>query len=83
MNQLRGQQRGPTPRTDYANYTTVEDIPTKEEVLTGTFFLHDYPIIIPFDSGASHNFLYSTCAKKAKLSPVATKTSYMISTPEG
>jgi hypothetical protein len=27
-----------------------------EEVLAGTFFLNDQPIIILFDSGASHDF---------------------------
>jgi hypothetical protein len=53
------------------------------EVLAGTFFLNIYPIIILFDSGASHDFISSTCAKKAILSMVATKAPYVISTPEG
>jgi hypothetical protein len=48
----------------------VEQIPTEEEVLVGTFFLNECPIIILFDSGASHNFMSSTCAKKAKLTLV-------------
>jgi hypothetical protein len=46
-----------------------------------TFFLHDRSIIILIDSGASHNFMSSVCAKKAKLSLVATNTLYVISTP--
>jgi hypothetical protein len=41
-----------------------------EEDLVGTFFLNECPIIILFDSGASHGFMSSTCAKKAKLSLV-------------
>jgi predicted aspartyl protease len=52
-------------------------------VLAGTFFLNDQPIIILLDSGASHDFMSSTCAKKARLRLVASGTSYVISTPGG
>jgi predicted aspartyl protease len=65
------------------NYTTAEEIPMGEEVLAGMFFLNEHPVIILFDSGASHDFISSTCAKKAKLSMVATEAPYMISTPGG
>jgi hypothetical protein len=61
----------------------MEEIPTGEEVLAGTFFLNEHPIIILFDSGASHDFMSSTCTKKTKLSLVAPETPYVISTPEG
>jgi hypothetical protein len=81
-NHQKGPQRGPVPRTSRANYTTVEEIPTGE-VLAGTFFLKEHPVIILFDSGASHNFMSSTCAKKEKLSPVASGAPYVISTPGG
>jgi hypothetical protein len=83
VNQQRGHQKGPAPQTGHANYTTVEEIPTGEEVLVGTFFLNEHPIIIMFDSGASHNFISSTYAKKAKLSLVASGAPYVISTPGG
>jgi hypothetical protein len=82
-NHQKGPQRGLAPRTGRANYTTVEEIPTGEEILAGTFFLNEHPIIILFDSRASHNFMSSTCAKKAKLSLVASGVSYVISTPGG
>jgi hypothetical protein len=52
-----------------------------EEVLAGTFFLNKHPINILFDSGASHDFMSSTCAKKAMLSLVASGAPYVISTP--
>jgi hypothetical protein len=61
----------------------VEEIPTGEEVLAGTFFLNERLIIILFDSGASHDFMSFTCAKKAKLSLVASGAPYVISTPRG
>jgi hypothetical protein len=67
----------------HANYTIIEEIPTSEEVLTGTFFLHDHPIIILFDFGASHDLMSSNCAKKAKLPLVAIEAPYVISIPRG
>jgi hypothetical protein len=82
VNQQRGQQKGSAPQTGRANYTTVDEIPTGE-VLAGTFFLNEYPIIILFDSGASHDFMSSTCSKKPKLSLVALGVPYVISTPSG
>jgi hypothetical protein len=83
MNQQRARQRAPTPQFGHANYTTVEEIPTCEEVLAGTFFLSGCPIVILFDSGASHEFMSSVCAEKAKLSLVTSTMTYMISTPGG
>jgi predicted aspartyl protease len=61
----------------------VEEIPMGEEVLAGTFFLNDQPIIILFDSGASHDFMSFTCAKKVRLTLVASGMPYVISTPGG
>jgi hypothetical protein len=61
----------------------MEEIPMGEEVLAGTFFLNEHPVIILFDSGAPHDFMSSTCAKKAKLSLVALGVPYVISTPRG
>jgi hypothetical protein len=83
VNKQRGHQKGPAPRVAHANYTTVEEIPTREEVLAGTFSLNEHPVIILFDSGASHDFISSTCAKKAMLPMVAMEAPYVISTPGG
>jgi hypothetical protein len=47
-----------SPRT----ITTIEEIPPGEEVLAGTFFLFEHPIIILFDSEASHDFMNLACA---------------------
>jgi hypothetical protein len=83
VNQQRGQQKGPVPWTNRTSYTTMEEIPTGEEVLAGTFLLNEHLVIILFDSGASHDFISSTCAMKAKLSLVASGAPYVISTPRG
>jgi hypothetical protein len=57
--------------------------PTGDKVLVGTFFLNECPIIILFDSGASHDFVSSACAERAKLTLVASGAPYVISTPRG
>jgi hypothetical protein len=61
----------------------VEVIPMGEEVLAGTFFLNKHPIIILFDSRASHDFVSSAYAKRAKLTLVASGAPYVISTLGG
>jgi hypothetical protein len=61
----------------------MDGIPTGEEVLAGTFLLNEHPTIILFDFGASHDFMSSTCAKKAGLTLVASGVPYVISTPGG
>jgi hypothetical protein len=83
VNQQRGHQKGLAPQMGHANYTTVEEIPMGEEVLVGTFFLNEHPVIILFDSEASHDFISSTCAKKVMLSMMAMEAPYVISTPGG
>jgi hypothetical protein len=83
VNQQRDHQKGPMPQVSRANYTTMEEIPTGEEVLAGTFFINEHPVIILFDSGASHDFISSTCAKKVMLSTVAAEAPYVISTRVG
>jgi hypothetical protein len=82
-NQQRGHQKGPAPRTGHDNYTTMEEIPMGEEVLVSTFFLNECLILILFDSGASHDFMSFTYAKKVKLSLVASGVPNMISIPGG
>jgi hypothetical protein len=61
----------------------MDGIPTGEEVLAGTFFLNERLIIILFDSGASHDFMSSACAKKARLTLMPSGAPYVISTPGG
>jgi hypothetical protein len=60
----------------------MDEIPTGE-VLVGTFFLNERPIIVLFNSGASHDFISSTCAKKEMLSMVAMEAPHVISTLGG
>jgi hypothetical protein len=45
------------------------------------FILNEHPVIILFDSGALHDFISSTCPKKAMLSAVTAEALYVINTP--
>jgi hypothetical protein len=70
-------------RVGRVNFTMVKAIPPSEEVLTGTLYLFEHPIIILFDSRASHDFMRLACAQKSKLTLWATKVPYSISTSGG
>jgi hypothetical protein len=64
---------GPTPRSGHVKHTTVKEIPEAEEVLVATFLLFGHPLIILFDSGASHDFMSVACAKKEKLALIVAR----------
>jgi hypothetical protein len=70
-------------KTGRVNYTTMEDIPEGEQVLMGTFSLNGYPVIILFDSGATHDFISKACIQKSQLAIQHMSTPYLIKTPGG
>jgi hypothetical protein len=70
-------------KTGHANYTTLEDIPKGEQVLTDTFSLNGYPAIVLFDSGATHDFITKACTQRCQLSIHHVDTPYLISTLGG
>jgi hypothetical protein len=59
----RGPQKVAVAKTGRINYTTLEDIPKGEQVLTGTFSLNGYPGMVLFDSGATHDFITKACTQ--------------------
>jgi hypothetical protein len=70
-------------KTSRVNYTTLEDVPESEQVLTGMFSLNGYPIVILFYFGATHNFISKACTKSCQLTITHLSTPYMISTLGG
>jgi hypothetical protein len=70
-------------KTGHVNYTTVEDIPEGEPVLAGMFSLNGQPVVILFDSGATHDFISRACTQKHQLDIKHSDTPYLISTPGG
>jgi hypothetical protein len=51
--------------------------------MTGTFSINHQPVIILFDSGATHSFISSKCGTKVGLDFYPTNGAYMITTPGG
>jgi hypothetical protein len=51
--------------------------------LIGTYYLHEHPIVIFFDSEASHDYMSLACAQKTNMSLEKMKVSYLILRPGG
>ena len=45
-------------------YASLEEIPSGEVVTTGTFLVNQHPVVILFDSRASHSFMSQTFVYK-------------------
>jgi hypothetical protein len=70
-------------RQGRVNFTTLAELPEGAPIMTGTFSINYKPIIILFDSGATHSFISEKCVAQVGLDSFQAKGSYMISTPGG
>jgi hypothetical protein len=70
-------------RQGRVNFTTLFELPESAPIMTGTFSINHQPMIILFDSGATHSFISSKCGTKVGLDFYPTKGAYMIATPGG
>jgi hypothetical protein len=61
----------------------MEDVPEGEQVLAGMFSLNRHPIVVLFDSSATHNFISKACTQNFQLTITHLSTPYMISTSGG
>jgi hypothetical protein len=65
------------------NFTTLADIPEGAPVMTGIFFVLNYPNVILFYSSASHSFISAKFSAKCQLPFHHTNGGIMIATPGG
>jgi hypothetical protein len=65
------------------NFTTLAELLEGAPIMTGTFSIDYKPVIILFDSGATHSFISDKCGARVGLDSCQAKGSYMISTPGG
>jgi predicted aspartyl protease len=70
-------------RQGRANLATLSELPEGTPIMTGTFSINHQPMIILFDSGATHSFISSKCGTKLGLGLYPTSGAYMIATPGG
>jgi predicted aspartyl protease len=65
------------------NFTTLAELPDGAPVMSSTFSIHHQPVVMLFDSGATHNFISNNCGTRLGLEFCPIQGSYMISTPGG
>jgi hypothetical protein len=70
-------------RQGSVNFTTLSEFPEGAPIMTDTFSINHQPVVILFDSGATHNFISSKCGTKVGLDFHPTQGAYMIATPGG
>jgi hypothetical protein len=56
----------------------MEDIPEGEQVLTSMFYLNEHPIVILFNSSATHDFISKACTQRHQLDIQHSNTPYLI-----
>jgi hypothetical protein len=82
-NQGKGKKRVMQVRQGRVNFATLAEFPEGAPIMMGTFSIDYKPVIILFDSGATHSFISDKCGARVGLDSCQTKGSYMISTPGG
>jgi hypothetical protein len=60
------------------NFTTLAELPEGAPIMTGTFSINYKPVIILFDSGATHSFISNKCGSRVGLNSCQAKGLYMI-----
>jgi predicted aspartyl protease len=68
-------------KTGRVNYTALEDVTKGTQVMTGMFSVNQRPVVVLFDSGASHTFISEACVARLNLQVTHMKRPYIIHAP--
>jgi hypothetical protein len=82
-NQGKGKKRVIQVQQGRVNFATLAELPEGAPIMTGTFSIDYKPVIILFDSGATHSFISDKCVARVGLDSCQAKGSYIISTLGG
>jgi hypothetical protein len=70
-------------RQGRVNLTTLSELPEWTPIMTGTFSINHHPVIVLFDTGATHSFVSAKFRTKIGLDLYPISGVYMITTPGG
>jgi hypothetical protein len=70
-------------RQGRVNLTTLSELPEVTPIMTGTFSVNHHPVIVLFDTGATHSFVSTKFGTKIGLDIYPVSGVYMITTPGG
>jgi hypothetical protein len=79
----KGKKQVVQVRQGRVNLTTLSELPEGTPIMTGTFSINHQPVIVLFDSGATHSFISAKCETKIGLDIHPTNGAYRITTPGG
>jgi hypothetical protein len=79
----KGKKQVVQVRQGRVNLTTLSELPEGAPIMMGTFSINHQPVIMLFDSGATHSFISSKCGTKVGLDLYPTNGVYKITTPGG
>jgi hypothetical protein len=65
------------------NLTTLSELPEGAPIMTGTVSINHHPVIVLFDTGATHSFISMDCGTKVGLDIYSINEVYKIITPGG
>jgi hypothetical protein len=65
------------------NLTTLSELPEGTPIMTDIFSINHHPVIVPFDTGATHSFVSAKFGIKIGLDLYPVSGVYMITTPGG
>ena len=68
-------------KTGRMNYTALEEVTEGTQVMTGIFSINQCPVVVLFDSGASHTFISEPCVARLNLPITHMDKPYTIHAP--
>jgi hypothetical protein len=83
INKGKGKRQVVQVRQGRVNLTTLSELSEGTPIMTGTFSINHHPVIVLFDTGATHSFVNAKLGTKLGLDVYPVNGVYMITTPGG
>jgi hypothetical protein len=83
INKGKGKRQMVQVRQGRVNLTTLSELLEGTPIMMGTFSINHHPVIVLFDSGATHSFISKDCRTKIGLDIYSINEVYRIITPGG